>query len=71
MSKETTDESTLFEQSKIEQAKSVMKPFVLRRLKADVLKYLPTKNEVVVSFIFSINKLNNVHMYYILIVNTY
>ncbi|GAB0093445.1 SWI/SNF-related matrix-associated actin-dependent regulator of chromatin subfamily A containing DEAD/H box 1 homolog [Sergentomyia squamirostris] len=36
-----------FEQSQIDQAKRIMKPFVLRRLKKDVLKYLPPKTDEV------------------------
>lgn len=32
---------------RIEQAKQIIEPFMLRRLKADVLKSLPTKNIVV------------------------
>lgn len=34
-----------FERSQITQAKDIMKPFVLRRLKKDVLKDLPKKTE--------------------------
>jgi len=36
---------TQFERERIEQAKKIMKPFVLRRLKDDVLKDLPKKKE--------------------------
>lgn len=36
---------TQFEKERIEQAKKIMKPFVLRRLKKDVLKDLPKKSE--------------------------
>lgn len=36
---------TEFERERIEQAKKIMKPFVLRRLKEDVLKDLPMKRE--------------------------
>lgn len=36
---------TQFERERIEQAKRIMKPFVLRRLKEDVLKQLPKKSE--------------------------
>lgn len=36
---------TQFEKERIEQAKKIMKPFVLRRLKEDVLKDLPKKSE--------------------------
>lgn len=39
---------TQFEKERIEQAKRIMKPFVLRRLKEDVLKDLPTKSEEIV-----------------------
>ncbi|XP_048478560.1 SWI/SNF-related matrix-associated actin-dependent regulator of chromatin subfamily A containing DEAD/H box 1 homolog isoform X1 [Plutella xylostella] len=37
------DETPAFEQSQITQAKRIMKPFVLRRLKKDVLQDLPKK----------------------------
>ena len=37
-----------FEEEKIQQAKRIMKPFFLRRLKTDVLKDLPTKKEEVI-----------------------
>ncbi|KAL0271915.1 UNVERIFIED_CONTAM: hypothetical protein PYX00_005064 [Menopon gallinae] len=37
-----------FEQEQVAQAKRIMQPFVLRRLKKDVLKDLPTKTEEVV-----------------------
>ncbi|XP_055377325.1 SWI/SNF-related matrix-associated actin-dependent regulator of chromatin subfamily A containing DEAD/H box 1 homolog [Condylostylus longicornis] len=42
-----TDEqkTNTFETTQVEKAKSIMKPFVLRRVKADVLKNLPTKTE--------------------------
>uniref|UniRef100_T1J3V7 SWI/SNF-related matrix-associated actin-dependent regulator of chromatin subfamily A containing DEAD/H box 1 homolog n=1 Tax=Strigamia maritima TaxID=126957 RepID=T1J3V7_STRMM len=36
---------TTFEQERIEQAKRIMQPFVLRRLKSNVLKDLPKKHE--------------------------
>lgn len=39
---------TQFERERIEQAKRIMRPFVLRRLKCDVLKDLPKKKEEVV-----------------------
>lgn len=39
---------TEFERERIEQAKKIMRPFVLRRLKDDVLKDLPKKSESVV-----------------------
>ena len=35
-----------FEQEQIEQAKRIMKPFVLRRFKQDVLRELPKKTDV-------------------------
>lgn len=38
---------TEYERSKIDQALVIMKPFILRRLKADVLKDLPKKTECV------------------------
>lgn len=36
---------TQFEKERIDQAKQIMKPFVLRRLKEDVLKVLPKKSQ--------------------------
>lgn len=39
---------TEFERERIEQAKKIMRPFVLRRLKNDVLKDLPKKSETIV-----------------------
>ncbi|VDK73399.1 unnamed protein product [Litomosoides sigmodontis] len=38
----------LYEADKIEQAKAILKPYILRRLKADVLSYLPKKKERVI-----------------------
>lgn len=43
------EELSKFEQNQINQAKRIMKPFLLRRLKSDVLRSLPTKSEKVVS----------------------
>lgn len=40
------DELPAFEKNQIEQAKQIMKPFVLRRLKEDVLTCLPEKKDV-------------------------
>lgn len=40
------EELSSFERKQIEQAKMIMKPFVLRRLKADVLSCLPKKTDV-------------------------
>ena len=37
------DERSKFEMDRIQHAKRIMKPFFLRRLKADVLKALPEK----------------------------
>lgn len=42
------EEISTFEQTQIDKAKKIMKPFILRRLKSDVLDSLPTKHEVVV-----------------------
>lgn len=42
------EELSMFERKQIEQAKLIMKPFVLRRLKADVLSCLPKKSDVIV-----------------------
>ncbi|EFO23163.2 SNF2 family domain-containing protein [Loa loa] len=38
----------LYEADKIEQAKAILKPYILRRLKADVLSYLPKKKDRVI-----------------------
>ena len=38
----------LFEQEQVKNAKQIMKPFVLRRLKTEVLRDLPKKNEEVI-----------------------
>lgn len=40
------EELTQFERNQIEQAKQVMKPFLLRRLKVDVLTCLPEKKDI-------------------------
>jgi SWI/SNF-related matrix-associated actin-dependent regulator 1 of chromatin subfamily A len=39
------DELPQFEQEQVAQARRIMKPFVLRRLKCEVLKDLPTKTD--------------------------
>ncbi|XP_053676032.1 SWI/SNF-related matrix-associated actin-dependent regulator of chromatin subfamily A containing DEAD/H box 1 homolog [Anopheles nili] len=44
---ENDEEVSSFEKNQIERAKLIMKPFVLRRLKKDVLSFLPPKHEVV------------------------
>lgn len=46
------DDITSFEQTQIEQAKRIMKPFVLRRLKTVVLSSLPPKAVQVVSYLY-------------------
>ncbi|XP_060927686.1 SWI/SNF-related matrix-associated actin-dependent regulator of chromatin subfamily A containing DEAD/H box 1A [Limanda limanda] len=43
------DEQSRFERDRISQAKLIMKPFILRRLKSEVLKQLPAKEEKVES----------------------
>lgn len=43
------DEVSQFQETQIQRAKRIMKPFVLRRLKKDVLKNLPKKLSLVVS----------------------
>lgn len=49
-SKTKEDDSVpTFEKEQIEQAKRIMKPFVLRRLKRDVLQDLPKKTDLVVT----------------------
>ncbi|KAF4529624.1 hypothetical protein B566_EDAN017070 [Ephemera danica] len=45
--KAVSDGQCSFEKEKIMQAKRIMEPFVLRRLKKDVLSYLPPKTEVI------------------------
>lgn len=42
------DELSKFEQNQINQAKRIMKPFLLRRLKSDVLRSLPLKTDEIV-----------------------
>lgn len=44
----TEPEMSPFEQTQISQAKRIMKPFLLRRLKRDVLKDLPIKTDHIV-----------------------
>lgn len=41
------EELPRFEREQVAQAKKIMKPFVLRRLKKDVLKDLPMKTDVI------------------------
>ncbi|XP_029016897.1 SWI/SNF-related matrix-associated actin-dependent regulator of chromatin subfamily A containing DEAD/H box 1A [Betta splendens] len=41
------DEQSRFERDRISQAKLIMKPFILRRVKSEVLKQLPAKQEKV------------------------
>lgn len=52
---------TTFEQDQITQAKRIMKPFVLRRLKADVLGSLPSKTDHTVNKLSKKNKNISVH----------
>ena len=47
---------TEFEKERIEQAKKIMKPFVLRRLKDEVLKDLPKKTETIIKCPMSENQ---------------
>lgn len=42
-----------FEMQRIEQAKRIIEPFMLRRLKADVLKSLPVKTVVINSIVMT------------------
>uniref|UniRef100_A0A182JM75 SWI/SNF-related matrix-associated actin-dependent regulator of chromatin subfamily A containing DEAD/H box 1 homolog n=1 Tax=Anopheles atroparvus TaxID=41427 RepID=A0A182JM75_ANOAO len=44
---ETDEDMSSFEKSQIERAKLIMKPFILRRLKRDVLSFLPPKKDIV------------------------
>lgn len=41
------EKTSSFEEERVIQAKKILRPFVLRRLKADVLKQLPVKSDVV------------------------
>lgn len=49
---------TQYEKERIEQAKKIMKPFVLRRLKVDVLKVLPKKSQETIYCEMSSNQKN-------------
>ncbi|XP_055541042.1 SWI/SNF-related matrix-associated actin-dependent regulator of chromatin subfamily A containing DEAD/H box 1 homolog [Wyeomyia smithii] len=42
------EDKTTFEKNQIERAKQIMKPFILRRLKKDVLSFLPAKTEKII-----------------------
>ncbi|XP_058059073.1 SWI/SNF-related matrix-associated actin-dependent regulator of chromatin subfamily A containing DEAD/H box 1 homolog [Anopheles bellator] len=42
-----SDDVSSFEKTQIERAKLIMKPFILRRLKRDVLSFLPPKKNIV------------------------
>lgn len=44
-STKSSDEQSTFEQERIAHAKQIMKPFILRRVKSEVLKQLPPKEE--------------------------
>ncbi|XP_061118531.1 SWI/SNF-related matrix-associated actin-dependent regulator of chromatin subfamily A containing DEAD/H box 1B-like isoform X2 [Conger conger] len=46
-SMKSSEEQNIFEKERISQAKLIMKPFILRRVKSEVLKQLPEKEEVV------------------------
>ncbi|KAG7223402.1 hypothetical protein INR49_032229, partial [Caranx melampygus] len=46
-SMKTHEEQSRFERDRISQAKLIMKPFILRRVKSEVLKQLPAKEEMV------------------------
>lgn len=48
LQKKSDSEQGLFQMERISHAKNIMKPFVLRRLKKDVLKELPKKNHSVI-----------------------
>ncbi|KAM3610682.1 uncharacterized protein V6R79_007156 [Siganus canaliculatus] len=47
------EEQSPFERDRISQAKSIMKPFILRRVKSEVLKQLPAKEERIDSCLMS------------------
>ncbi|XP_029685899.1 SWI/SNF-related matrix-associated actin-dependent regulator of chromatin subfamily A containing DEAD/H box 1B-like, partial [Takifugu rubripes] len=47
------EEQSPFERDRISQAKLIMKPFILRRIKSDVLKQLPAKEEKVETCLMS------------------
>ncbi|KAG5835158.1 SWI/SNF-related matrix-associated actin-dependent regulator of chromatin subfamily A containing DEAD/H box 1B-like isoform X1 [Anguilla anguilla] len=46
-SMKSSEEQNIFEKERIAQAKLIMKPFILRRVKSEVLKQLPQKEESV------------------------
>ncbi|XP_054274758.1 SWI/SNF-related matrix-associated actin-dependent regulator of chromatin subfamily A containing DEAD/H box 1 homolog [Macrosteles quadrilineatus] len=46
--KQNIEDAPLFEQEQVRRAKRIIHPFILRRLKVDVLKDLPTKTSTVV-----------------------
>ncbi|KAJ8287081.1 hypothetical protein GJAV_G00047440 [Gymnothorax javanicus] len=46
-SMKSSEEQNNFEKERITQAKLIMKPFILRRVKSEVLKQLPEKEEIV------------------------
>lgn len=48
LQKQNVEDAPLFEQEQVQRAKRIMQPFVLRRLKTDVLRDLPTKTSQVV-----------------------
>lgn len=48
MSSDKTNKQPLFEQQQVKNAKQIMRPFVLRRLKAEVLCDLPEKTDEVI-----------------------
>lgn len=47
------EEVSQFLETQVQRAKRIMKPFVLRRLKKDVLNNLPTKHSIVVSITYN------------------
>ncbi|XP_039607057.1 SWI/SNF-related matrix-associated actin-dependent regulator of chromatin subfamily A containing DEAD/H box 1A isoform X2 [Polypterus senegalus] len=46
-SMKTSEEQSIFEQERIAHAKQIMKPFILRRVKREVLDQLPAKEEII------------------------
>ena len=49
------EEQSQFQESQVQRAKRIMKPFVLRRLKKDVLNNLPKKHQYTVGIQFKIS----------------
>jgi SWI/SNF-related matrix-associated actin-dependent regulator 1 of chromatin subfamily A len=64
---EDGENKTSFEQAQIERAKKIMKPFFLRRLKKDVLSFLPKKTE----HVYKVEMLDSQREKYLALVENY